>query len=460
MRIFKNIKFRILTGLFLFLFIIFYSFGYLLIDSFKQSYQQSIENSLTTVIKDLTHKSYFYIEDSGKFEEIKHEFDIDILYAQVIVIENGKYSIAQKSNDLQSYNLNFKSINLSKLSFENIAFSVENIPKLTLKQIKVASILLEQTPNSTIILQCGIPFNLKNSFIENMKVFLWIGLLTLLFIILIAVYFIISKSLKATKLVVDEVKKIKLDGKEHQVQTTGIAKEIDELIRTFNMLIDDLQKNYAKVKDFGQNASHELKTPLTIIRGEIEVALRKNRTPDEYKDVLDSIISELNFLQETIEKILFLSSNSDHYIISTFEEVYIDEILSESITEKKAFSQTKNVIINILSMDPCSKIGNSALLKIAINNLLDNAIKYSNQDSIINISLKENLIIVEDFGCGIPKNELTKIFDRFYRVDKVRSNKNGSGLGLSIVKTIIDLHNFKIQIDSVENKFTKVIISF
>ena len=465
MKIFKNIKFRLLTGLFIFLFTIFYCLGYILIDSFKQTYHQTIQDSLSTLTKDLKHDFNIYLNDSSEFENIKHEFDIDILYGQIITINTknnprNTFIINAKSDDLRSYNLAFYRYLIPQISSENIIYSIQHIEELTPKKIQVATVMLEQTSNTITVLQCAIPFSKETRFIENMKIYLWLSFLALLFIVLIAVYFIISKSLEATKLVVDEVKNIRLDGNIYHVKTTGISREIDDLIKTFNVLIDDLQANYNKVKDFGQNASHELKTPLTIIRGEIEVGLRKERTISEYKDILLSTINELNFLQDTIEKILFLSSNPNIDIIKTFEEVYVDEILTESINEKQAFAKTKNIKINLIELSPLTTKGNQSLLKIAINNLIDNAIKYSNKESFINISLTNNKLIIEDFGCGIPKNDLEKVFDRFYRVDKIRSTRNGSGLGLSIVKTIFELHGFKISIKSLEGEFTKTIVQF
>lgn len=460
MKLFKNIKFRLLSGLFIFLFIIFYGFGYFVIHTLKQNYNQSIENSLITAVKDLKHEFNTYFEDAHAFEEIKHEFDIDLLYGQILLLEKTKTTILLKSKDLKEFILPYKDIPKGSLSTSNIFFSTQNIPELTPKKIKVATIILEQAQDKMVILQCAIPFTQKIPFLENMKVFLWVSLVVLLFIILIAVYFVLSHSLAQTKNVVDVVKNMKIDGEPHLIQPTNIAKEIDELIETFNTLVDNLQSSYKKVKDFGQNASHELKTPLTIIRGEIEVGLRKERTNEEYKAILESAMHELIYLQEIIEKILFLSSNTNNDIIKSFEEVYLDEVISDVIEEKKTFAKTKNITLNLQILEPTTKMGNLGLLKIICHNLLENAIKYSHEDSHIDICLQHDKLIIEDFGCGIPQNELSKIFDRFYRVDKVRNHKSGSGLGLSIVKSILELHNFSIHIESVEEKSTKVTISF
>jgi signal transduction histidine kinase len=460
MKLFKNIKFRLLAGLFIFLFIIFYGFGFFIIYTFKQHYNQSIESTLLPAVKDLKHEFHTYFEDAHIFEEIKYEFDIDLLYAQIILIENHKSTLLLKSNDLKEFSLSYNNIPIGNLSTTHIVFSTQMIPQLTPKKIKVATIILEQVGDKIVIMQCAIPFKEKIPFLENMKIFLWISLLVLLLIILVTVYYLLSKSLSQTKNVVNVVKNIKIDGEPHLIQPTNIAKEIDELIETFNTLINNLQISYKKVKDFGQNASHELKTPLTIIRGEIEVGLRKERSNEEYKTILKSIMQELIYLQEVIEKILFLSSNSNSDITKTFEEVYIDEIVIDTIEEKRAFAKMKHITLNLQNLEPTTKMGNLGLLKIVCHNLLDNAIKYSYENSHINISLQNDKLLIEDFGCGIPQNELSKIFDRFYRVDKVRNHKSGSGLGLSIVKNILELHDFPISIESIEEKHTKVTIFF
>ncbi len=459
-KLFKNIKFRLLSGLFIFLFIVFYGFGYFVINSLKQNYNQSIESSLIPAVKDLRHEFHTYFKDAYVFEEIKHEFDINLLYAQIILVENNKTTLLLKSNDLKEFVLSYNNIQIGNLSTTHIVFSTQNIPKLTPKKIKVATIILEKIEDKVVVMQCAIPFQEKIPFLENMKIFLWISLIILLFVILIAVYFVLSHSLAQTKNVVDVVKNIKIDGEPHPIEPTNISKEIDELIETFNTLVDNLQSSYKKVKDFGQNASHELKTPLTIIRGEIEVGLRKERSNEEYKTILKSTMQELIYLQEVIEKILFLSSNTNSDITKTFEEVYIDEVVSDVIEEKKAFAKTKNITLVLQILEPTTKMGNLGLLKIVCHNLLDNGIKYSYENSHIDIFLQHDKLIIEDFGCGIPKNELSKIFDRFYRVDKVRNHKSGTGLGLSIVKTILELHNFSIHIESVEEHSTKVTISF
>ncbi|MDD2698190.1 MAG: HAMP domain-containing sensor histidine kinase [Arcobacteraceae bacterium] len=459
MKIFKNIKFRLLAVLFIFLFIIFYAFGYLLASSLKKSYNDINNATLSTITKDLQHELLTEKYDIDKFEIIKKEFDINIFYAQILIVDDKNVTIKLKSKDLKNSVIPFDRNELLEFSGNTVYLKTGSLDNI--KYIKIATIVLKKNNNDdAILLQCAIPFEKHNPYVHEVENILWFWLLLLLFVVLIIVYFMISKSLSATKLVVDEVNQIKIDGHFHKLNTTGISSEIDELIKTFNLLIYNLQNSYKKVKDFGQNASHELKTPLTIIRGEIEVGLRKERSNGEYKVILQSLMGEVELLQEIIEKILFLSSNANEDIIKNFEEVYIDEIFSEAIKEKTQLAFAKNIRLNIVSLEPLTKLGNPTLLKIAITNLLDNAIKYSKENQSINLTLDNNSLIIEDFGCGIPTNEIEKVFDRFYRVQKIKNYSKGNGLGLAIVKTILDIHQFTIKVESVEDRYTKVTIIF
>ncbi|MDY0321402.1 MAG: HAMP domain-containing sensor histidine kinase [Arcobacteraceae bacterium] len=452
MKIFKNLKFRLLSGLFAFLFVVFYIFGWLFIDSLKQNYTKSIESVLATAIKDLRYEyedNKFY---GDELEDVKKEFDIEILYTQVAKVDKNTVEILEKSKDLKGNNLHFD-VEFSNLSEGEILYTTQINRTLTQQKIKSAYLVARKTSDYLIVLQCSIPFKKHNAYIKNMEIALWVGFSTLLGIILWVVYFIISKSLNETKLVLDEVRNIKIDGQQYQIQKTGVATEIDELIDTFNKLIDRLQTSYKNVKEFGQNASHELKTPLTVIKGEVELGLRKVRTQEEYAKILNIVHDEVDTLQDTIEKILFLSTNNMEDIKTRFEDIYVDEIVEEAISEKQSFANSRNVKLNLAEKQAVTITGNHTLLKIAILNLIDNAVKYSHHGGIVNLYLKSDRLIVEDFGIGIEKDEIGKIFDRFYRVDRARSNSSGNGLGLSLVKTILDIHNLDIKVESeIKNK--------
>ncbi len=466
MKIIKNIKFRLLVVLFLFLFTTFYGFGYLFVMSLKQSYQTAINNTLLSSTRDLVN-DFAHQETNEKdlkdyeenIENIKKEFDLHIFYAQIITITKGEIKTNFKSYDLA---IKEKSIPIDeaylKTFKENQIYFGESL--IDQNNIKISFSLLSKSPKETKYLLCAIPFEKHNPYIKDVEKTLWIWFSLLLVVILIVVYFMISKSLIAAKKLADEVNLIQIDGNFHKLNDTGISSEIDVLIKTFNTLIFNLQNSYKKVKNFGQNASHELKTPLTIIRGEIEVGLRKERSNEEYKAILGSVMGEVEQLQEIIEKILFLSSNADEDIIKNFEEVYIDEIISDAISEKMQFAKMKNIKLHFIELEPLTTKGSMTLLKIAINNILDNAIKYSNNDSMVNISLTNKILTIEDFGYGIPSNDLGKVLESFYRAHNYKHHIKGNGLGLAIVKSILDVHQFGFELQSIEGKGTKISITF
>ena len=254
-----------------------------------------------------------------------------------------------------------------------------------------------------------------------------------------------------------EVRNIKIDDKKHSIKKTGISKCIYELIETFNILIDQLQSSYKKTKEFGQNASHELKTPLTILRGEIEVGLRKERNAQEYKEILASSLVEIDRLQDVIEKILFLSNSADLQIKEGFELIYIDEILEEVLEQKKAFAKTKNIRLELLESQTLTREGNPTLISLVVANILDNAIKFSDEGGVVEVSLEADRLRVVDYGIGVKKEDLEKIFDKFYRVN---TTKEGSGLGLALVESILSLHGFTIHFQSVYGQGSTIEIVF
>ncbi|MDX9756624.1 MAG: ATP-binding protein, partial [Sulfurimonas sp.] len=222
-----------------------------------------------------------------------------------------------------------------------------------------------------------------------------------------------------------------------------------------------LENSFSKITDFSNNASHELKTPLTVIRGEIEVALKHNRKPQEYKDILKNILEESISIQKMIEQLFFLAKKDMTELTSDFNEIYLDEVLTDTILQIEKFALTKDTNIKIKKIIPVTIHANETLLKIAINNLLRNAIIYSPNCSQIFVSLDENgvdyLLSIEDNGYGINEEDLAFVFERFYRADKARSRKDGgTGLGLAIVKMILDIHGYKIELFSKKGSGTTV----
>lgn len=219
-------------------------------------------------------------------------------------------------------------------------------------------------------------------------------------------------------------------------------------------IAQNIENTIKRLKFFNSNVSHELKTPLTIMKGEIELAL-KNGKCDE--TLLKSLLNELNYINDITEKLLFLTKKD--FTKKDFKEIDLEDIILE-LFEK----YSKRIAINLdISDDEFYIYGDKTLLKMAISNLIENSIKYGAKHIDITLKKTKNKIklIIKDDGIGIPKEKLPFIFDEFYRVDESRNKKvKGFGLGLAIVKSILNLHKAKINVESEINKGVKITIEF
>jgi len=219
-------------------------------------------------------------------------------------------------------------------------------------------------------------------------------------------------------------------------------------------IANNIENTIKRLKFFNSNVSHELKTPLTIIKGEIELAL-KSKEYDE--KLLKSILDEINYINDITEKLLFLTKKD--FTNKQFKEIDLEDIILE-LFEK----YSKKISINLdMNEDEFIIYGDKTLLKMAVSNLIENSIKYHAKHININLSKSKNKIklIIEDDGIGIPKEKLPFIFDEFYRVDESRNKKiKGFGLGLAIVQSIFKLHKAKVNVISDTNEGVKFIIEF
>lgn len=215
-----------------------------------------------------------------------------------------------------------------------------------------------------------------------------------------------------------------------------------------------VQDMHEQQKQFVSDASHEMRTPLAIMSGELEVTLNKERTAGEYKKALVSTKEETNRLANLVENLLFLAKEDRNATSIQTETVDITDVLSRVTQSLQSKAKKKKITITMHTDDVSTPTvaGHSGLLYQLFYNLLDNAIIYTVQNGRITLLLSEqknNIIVaVEDTGIGIEKKHLEKITERFYRVDAARSQIKGYGLGLSIVQAVIQKHKGQLHIRS------------
>lgn len=272
-----------------------------------------------------------------------------------------------------------------------------------------------------------------------------------------------SKSLSRIDAIVKKTEEITAQNLSEKIPGGEFTDEYGRLVKKMNEMIDRIRTAVEYMNQFTISAAHELKTPLTILRGEIEIALKSHKTQNEYVDVLKSNLEETIRLIKIIDNLFFISK-SDHSLISIQKvDVNLEEFMHSIVNNFRYLADEKEIkIILTLEKNIIVRI-DPGLMKQAITNLLDNAVKYGKEKSEISVIVgnfgdnKFRLDIVNT-GDEIPEEALAKIFERFYRVDLQNSRKKGGvGLGLSVVKSIINLHEGSITVDS-KNGRTKISI--
>ena len=230
----------------------------------------------------------------------------------------------------------------------------------------------------------------------------------------------------------------------------------------FNELLDRLDVEFDRQRRFMADASHELRTPLAIIRGESEVALSKNtRSSTDYQESLQVVNDESKRLTKIVEDLFTLARADSGNLKANLENLYLDELVSDCVRLIRTLADKRHLSIEF-NGDETQIKGDEALLRRLFLNLLDNAVKYNIDGGSIKINVGENLVIISNTGEEIPKDQQRSIFDRFYRVEKSRTQTtetitSGAGLGLSIAKRIAELHLVTLEYsrnDNGENIFS------
>ncbi|QRG68860.1 sensor histidine kinase [Brevibacillus choshinensis] len=235
--------------------------------------------------------------------------------------------------------------------------------------------------------------------------------------------------------------------------------ELMEMGDTFNRMIDLLESNYKKQEQFVSNASHELKTPLTVIEGYANLLKRKGLDrPDLFRESIDAIHSEAIRMKEMTERLLLLARDREKWHVD-WELLDLLEIAEESA---KAFRNAYGRDVYTETEESVIGYADKNLLRQLLFIFLDNARKYSDEPIVIQVGHSHAVgwIRIIDRGIGIPFEDIPKVFDRFYRVDPARSRKSGgAGLGLSLAKEIADAIGARIDLESREGVGTTVTVS-
>ena len=263
-------------------------------------------------------------------------------------------------------------------------------------------------------------------------------------------YFLARANLKPIATMGDRAKRITAANLDERLPIKNAKDELGNLAIVFNELLDRLDIEFDRQRRFMADASHELRTPLAIIRGESEVALLKEtRTSAEYQESLHIVNDESRRLTKIVNDLFTLARADSGELKANLRELYLDELVADCVRSIRSLADKRKITIDFNGEETQVK-GDEVLLRRLFLNIIDNAVKYNIDGGKIKIIVAENAVEVSNTGEGIPEDEQYLIFERFYRVEKSRAQKNetmmsGAGLGLSIAKWIADLHRAELK---------------
>lgn len=279
---------------------------------------------------------------------------------------------------------------------------------------------------------------------------------------MIAAYYLAGRAMRPISDLNNEIEMINGNTLSKRVSIPQTKDEIESLSSSFNKLLERLEEEFAKEKQFSANAAHELKTPLATIMTSAQVLkLNDQTTLEEYRENLDVTIQSTRRLSSVIDGLLMLGRADRE---DSFEPVNISQILHGIQEEIGPLYLEKHITLRY-DLNTNILRGNPLLLYRAFFNLIENAYKYTEKDGSITITSycegQESIICITDTGIGIQEEDIAHIFEPFYRADKSRSRKiAGAGLGLAITKEIIDMHKAAISITSRKGLGTVVEVRF
>lgn len=392
--------------------------------------------------------------DQEEWKQREHnEVSVDPVFLQ---ITNSVGTIIEKSENLKTQNLifNYKVLKSKETDFKLSGKSVRQIQVPLYFQNKVNGYLIVAVSMEEAIL-----------IIDKLRNILYILFPIVLLVLFLIAQFIAGRSIKPINSIITTSNAITNDNLKSRIELPRNKDELFILSQTINNLLDRIENTIEREKQFTSDASHELRTPLAVIKGTLEVLIRKPRNTEEYQQKINFCISEVDRINNLVDQLLLLARFENQKQTLNIQKVNLNQCIEDTILRFKNKAEKRNItVIQNYSKDYFVDTDNY-FFSIILNNLISNALKYSKDNGRVEIVIEKvkatTIIKVIDDGIGISSTELSKVFNSFYRT--TNSNNlteiKGTGLGLSIAKRLCDILAIEIEIFSKENVGTTLKLS-
>lgn len=427
-------------------------FSYILYREFSklqsEEFDTTLYNYAIDVAESLDIDKYGVVEfdpDIIKLNEKILPFALGTSYISVLDI-NGKV-IAKSSNATNEHIMPVSETKLGRVLKKGASYDILTIRGIPHRVIHYLLPVLKI--DSPLILQISVPMTSFMNTNKNLIRFFVTSVPILMLLSALVGYFFVERALWPMMEIINKTKKIEVSSLEERVPVPEAKDEIWQLADTINHLLSRLEESFESQERFIQDASHQLKTPLAIIKGELELFRSEKRDEKETAQFIESLSQEINFLVKLTNDLLILARVDSGATSLIFTKNRLDEIVLTQTSRLSKLASLKRISLQLnfdsfenASDDALSISCDPDLLGVLFYNLIENAIKYSPPDSTIRISgineLDSLVVVVSDEGEGIEEDQIGKIFDRFFRIEGSSKRAVGSGLGLAICKVVAD----------------------
>jgi signal transduction histidine kinase len=325
---------------------------------------------------------------------------------------------------------------------------------------RIANVFIDQPGSTDFILQVASPMVLLEREQRGLFAFFLLSIPATLGIAAVLSYTLSGQATRPIVEIIQKAKDITANRIDQRLPVPRVKDEIYELAMTLNGLLDRLQNAFVSQEAFVADASHQLKTPLAILRGELDMARKENRTPAELQAFMESASQEITYLSRMVEQLLVIARlESGQVGHLEFHPTRLDELAIEVVSRMQRHASVTSKKTNLTfrfegGEDADYTVpGDFDLIRTLMEGLIDNAMKYTREETTVAVEVRDRAETIEfrvtDQGEGFNQEEKERIFGRFWRAPKVENSPvKGSGLGLSIVRKIIDVHHGRVEVNS------------
>ena len=347
----------------------------------------------------------------------------------------------------------YKNLSVDSRSIQNANARISSFSTISLNDsdpIRVYTAPIVENQNIIGVIQVMQSLATLHETLGRLLLALLISVPVLLIVSALSGYFLATRALSPIDQITQTAQRISTEDLSARLNLQGNDDEIGRLATTFDNMLSRLEEGFNREHQFTSDASHELRTPLAAMQAILSVTRGKPRSPEDYEKAMDDLLEETGRLRALTEDLLYIA-RGDSRPITSYEKVDLSNLLIDVSESLMPLAESKGLLLKQNIQGGLYLLGNSDALIRAFVNLLDNAIKYTEQGEVV-VDAKKNEkniidISISDTGRGIDQEHLTHIFDRFYRVDESRTTQ-GFGLGLSIVQEIVKAHKGTITVTS------------